>query len=100
MPSIRLSCARSSASCAFRSGFSWSQADSDGRDRHLGLLCSILGLKRTQAKKGKTMPSHLVTRLSFVFVTALAASPAFSQKTNLTWWEHSNPPHNNYSKEF
>ena len=28
---------------------------------------------------------------------ALAAGPAQAQ--SITWWEHSNPPHNNYSKE-
>ena len=31
--------------------------------------------------------------------TALFCSPALSQKTPLTWWEHSNPPHNEYSKQ-
>jgi multiple sugar transport system substrate-binding protein len=44
------------------------------------------------------MPSRLTTRLLIALVTTLAASPAYSQKTSLTWWEHSNPPHNNYSK--
>ena len=45
------------------------------------------------------MPSRLTPRFVIAFVTALLAGPAYAQKTPLTWWEHSNPPHNNYSKE-
>jgi len=35
------------------------------------------------------------------FVSAIAFGPGLApaQKTELTWWEHSNPPHNNYSKD-
>ncbi|MBI2131797.1 MAG: extracellular solute-binding protein [Candidatus Tectomicrobia bacterium] len=33
----------------------------------------------------------------FMVVVAVAAGPALAQ--GITWWEHSNPPHNNYSKE-
>lgn len=45
------------------------------------------------------MKRHLAARLSFCLVTVLISTFAFSQKTAITWWEHSNPPHNNYSKE-
>lgn len=44
------------------------------------------------------MQPHFVAVL-FSLITVLFCSPAFAQKTNLTWWEHSNPPHNNYSKQ-
>ena len=29
----------------------------------------------------------------------LASGPAFAQGMKLTWWEHANPPHNEYSKD-
>jgi multiple sugar transport system substrate-binding protein len=45
------------------------------------------------------MERHFVTRLLTALAAALLCGPAFSQKTSITWWEHSNPPHNNYSKE-
>jgi multiple sugar transport system substrate-binding protein len=45
------------------------------------------------------MKRHLAARLSFCLVTLLISTFAFSQKTAIIWWEHSNPPHNNYSKE-
>jgi ABC-type glycerol-3-phosphate transport system substrate-binding protein len=35
--------------------------------------------------------------LALTTVTALFSGAALSQKTPITWWEHSNPPHNNYS---
>src|SRR4051812_35882361 len=40
---------------------------------------------------------HLVARLSIGLAAALVCGSALAQP--LTWWEHSNPPHNNYSKE-
>ena len=43
------------------------------------------------------MRRWLVACLSFVVTAALVAGSAFAQ--TITWWEHSNPPHNNYSKE-
>ncbi|MDH3317250.1 MAG: extracellular solute-binding protein [Gammaproteobacteria bacterium] len=45
------------------------------------------------------MKRYLAARLSFCLVTLLMSTFAFSQKTTIIWWEHSNPPHNNYSKE-
>jgi len=45
------------------------------------------------------MERHLVTRLSITLTTALLCGSALAQQNNITWWEHSNPPHNNYSKE-
>jgi len=45
------------------------------------------------------MERHLVTRLSITLATALLCGSALAQQNNITWWEHSNPPHNNYSKE-
>jgi len=45
------------------------------------------------------MERHLVTRLSIGLATALLCGSALAQQNNITWWEHSNPPHNNYSKE-
>jgi multiple sugar transport system substrate-binding protein len=41
---------------------------------------------------------HLVARLSIGLAAALLCGSALAQN-NITWWEHSNPPHNNYSKE-
>jgi len=43
------------------------------------------------------MRRFIVTLLSFTLTAALLAEPAAAQ--GITWWEHSNPPHNNYSKE-
>ena len=43
------------------------------------------------------MEQHLVARLSIGIAAALLCGSALAQ--NITWWEHSNPPHNNYSKE-
>ncbi|MGH8677458.1 MAG: extracellular solute-binding protein, partial [Burkholderiales bacterium] len=45
------------------------------------------------------MQRNFVTRPLIALSAALLCTPAFSQKTDITWWEHSNPPHNNYSKE-
>src|SRR5688572_3522859 len=45
------------------------------------------------------MLSRLTPRLVIALAATLLAGPAHAQKTALTWWEHSNPPHNNYSKE-
>ncbi len=39
----------------------------------------------------------LVACLSFALTAMVLTSPAFAQ--GIVWWEHSNPPHNNYSKE-
>ena len=44
------------------------------------------------------MRRFLMTHLLVGLLTALLLSPAFAQQ-RLTWWEHSNPPHNNYSKK-
>ena len=44
------------------------------------------------------MQRFLMTHLLVGLLTALLLSPAFAQQ-RLTWWEHSNPPHNNYSKK-
>lgn len=43
------------------------------------------------------MKRHLVARLSIGLAAALLGVSALAQP--ITWWEHSNPPHNNYSKE-
>ena len=43
------------------------------------------------------MKRHLVARLSVGLAAALLGASALAQP--ITWWEHSNPPHNNYSKE-
>jgi multiple sugar transport system substrate-binding protein len=43
------------------------------------------------------MRQVLAACLSFTLTIALFAGPARAQ--GITWWEHSNPPHNNYSKE-
>jgi multiple sugar transport system substrate-binding protein len=43
------------------------------------------------------MRRWLVACLSFAVIATLAGGSAFAQ--TITWWEHSNPPHNNYSKE-
>lgn len=45
------------------------------------------------------MERDLVSRLSISLVTALLCGSALAQQNTITWWEHSNPPHNNYSKE-
>ena len=45
------------------------------------------------------MERHIVTRLSISLATALLCGSALAQQNNIAWWEHSNPPHNNYSKE-
>src|SRR2546425_4276385 len=47
--------------------------------------------------KEATMRRWLVACLSLAMVVAVAGGSAFAQ--TITWWEHSNPPHNNYSKE-
>src|SRR5438128_11391046 len=41
------------------------------------------------------MRRWLVACLSLAMVVAVAGGSAFAQ--TITWWEHSNPPHNNYS---
>ena len=43
------------------------------------------------------MRRWLVMGVSFVLTAALSVGSAFAE--GITWWEHSNPPHNNYSKE-
>ena len=45
------------------------------------------------------MERHRLVRLSLGFLTAVLCGSAAAQQNNITWWEHSNPPHNNYSKE-
>ena len=45
------------------------------------------------------MKRFLMIYLLAGWVTALFCGPVFSQQAGITWWEHSNPPHNNYSKE-
>ena len=44
------------------------------------------------------MQRFLMTHLLVGLLTVLLMSPAFAQQ-RITWWEHSNPPHNNYSKD-
>jgi multiple sugar transport system substrate-binding protein len=41
------------------------------------------------------MMTHFLVGLLIV----LSCSSVFSQQTSMTWWEHSNPPHNAYAKE-
>jgi len=45
------------------------------------------------------MQWQLGARVSIGLAAALLCGSALSQQNNITWWEHSNPPHNNYSKE-
>ena len=40
-----------------------------------------------------------MTRFCVSLATAFLCGSAFGQEARITWWEHSNPPHNNYSKE-
>lgn len=40
-----------------------------------------------------------MTHLLVGLVTLLLVGPSSAQQTSITWWEHSNPPHNKYSKE-
>src|SRR5207245_6815905 len=47
--------------------------------------------------KEATMRRWLVACLSLAVTAALAGGSALAQ--GIVWWEHSNPPHNNYSKE-
>ena len=44
------------------------------------------------------MRRFLMTQL-LVSLTVLLLCGSGSAQTPLTWWEHSNPPHNNYAKE-
>jgi ABC-type glycerol-3-phosphate transport system substrate-binding protein len=44
------------------------------------------------------MARHPVALASLTLSTVLLCSAALAQE-KITWWEHSNPPHNNYSKE-
>ena len=44
------------------------------------------------------MRRFLMTQLLVGLTVLLLCGPGSAQ-TQLTWWEHSNPPHNNYSKE-
>ena len=45
------------------------------------------------------MQRFLMACLSSGLTALLWGGTAFAQQVNITWWEHSNPPHNNYSKE-
>jgi multiple sugar transport system substrate-binding protein len=45
------------------------------------------------------MKRVLVAWLACGLAAVLLGQPADAQQTSITWWEHSNPPHNNYSKE-
>ena len=45
------------------------------------------------------MQRFLVAHFLAGLVSAILAGPALAQPTSITWWEHSNPPHNNYSQE-
>ena len=45
------------------------------------------------------MQRFFVAHLLAGFVSAILAAPAFAQQASITWWEHSNPPHNGYSQE-
>src|SRR2546421_182977 len=47
--------------------------------------------------KEAIMRRSLGASLVFVLTVVLLAGPALAQ--GIVWWEHSNPPHNNYSKE-
>ncbi|HEY7366343.1 MAG TPA: extracellular solute-binding protein, partial [Methylomirabilota bacterium] len=45
------------------------------------------------------MKRFLSVCLACSVAAVLLGQPADAQPTSITWWEHSNPPHNNYSKE-
>ena len=45
------------------------------------------------------MQRFFVAHFFAVLVSAIFVGPAPAQPTSITWWEHSNPPHNNYSQE-
>lgn len=45
------------------------------------------------------MRRFLMACLSLGLTAVLLGGPASAQQVSITWWEHSNPPHNNYSKE-
>jgi multiple sugar transport system substrate-binding protein len=53
---------------------------------------------RQNVKGGRTMRRFLMLQL-VVGLTVLLFCGSASAQTPLTWWEHSNPPHNNYSKQ-
>src|SRR5215813_11164729 len=54
--------------------------------------------RRQNVEGGRTMRRFLMTHV-VVGLTALLLCGSASAQTPLTWWEHSNPPHNNYSKQ-
>src|SRR5215470_8909850 len=54
--------------------------------------------RRRNVEGGRTMRRFLMTRV-LVGLTAVLLCGSASAQTQLTWWEHSNPPHNNYSKQ-
>ncbi len=45
------------------------------------------------------MKRFQMTHLWICVMTILFCSSAFAEEKSITWWEHSNPPHNQYSKE-
>jgi multiple sugar transport system substrate-binding protein len=45
------------------------------------------------------MQRSFITLFSAALVPAILATPSLAQQKSITWWEHSNPPHNNYSQE-
>src|SRR5262245_14166408 len=63
-----------------------------------GIPVKLGAAHRQNVKGGRTMRRFLMTQLS-VGLTVLLLCGSGSAQTPLTWWEHSNPPHNNYSKQ-
>ena len=45
------------------------------------------------------MQRSFIALFSAALVSAILATPSLAQQKSITWWEHSNPPHNNYSQE-
>lgn len=45
------------------------------------------------------MQRPFVAHLFAGLMSAILTGPVLAQQTSITWWEHSNPPHNNYSQE-
>ena len=52
-----------------------------------------------QLRGGAIMQRSFIALFSAALVSAILATPSLAQQKSITWWEHSNPPHNNYSQE-
>jgi len=63
-----------------------------------GIPMKLGAAYRQDVKGGRTMRRFLVPQL-LVGLTALLLCGSASAQTPLTWWEHSNRPHNEYSKQ-